>query len=138
RNNVSFHYGGDSNYTDKEKLDILKDNYDKFSDDEEMFLYLGGNFGNYISTTQVVTLTSILNHMKSDSDEFSFPDSISSLFGEVTIITGRFQEFIVGCLDKIIGRHFPEKVQLISIPEPPIVNEVFCPFFVRPRTKPTD
>ena len=121
RNNISSHYG------EKDDSDILKKYYQNFSDDEELFIYSGINFGNSISTTQLITLNGILEQLK-DTEK-----SLGSLLTKVSNTTLKFQNFIVHVMDKFVGRYFEGRIEVDHIPNVQTVNKVSCPFFVRPR-----
>jgi hypothetical protein len=127
RNNISSHYGG------KDDSDILKKYYQNFSDDEELFIYSGINFGNSISTTQLITINGILEHLKSVPEEDDTEKSLGSLLSKVSKTTLKFQNFIEHCMDKFVGRYFEGMIEIDHIPNVQTVDKVSCPFFVKPR-----
>ena len=134
RNNISSHYGDL-----QEDRDIQKRNYDGFSIDEEMFLYVGHSSGNWCSTTQLVILHSVLKEIHdgstNNSNEFSVPNSLGSLFNDTTDICSRFQSLIQTCLIVFIDKYFSDKFDNIEIPDPPRFGDFPFPFFVRPRNE---
>ncbi len=118
RNKFAFHY-------DKEKI---KEEIDKIPQEELLEMYISENRVNYLySISDTIVNWAILNSIDSSNSQ----RAMDILIGEIAIkVSGWFREFCGDCV-----RIIYEKLELdcteVEISEPPSIDEVKLPYFVK-------
>jgi predicted CopG family antitoxin len=118
RNKFAFHYS-------KEKI---KEEIDKISQEELLEMYISEHSVNCLySISDTIVNWSILNSIDSSNSQ----QAMDILIGDIAIkVSGWFREFCGDCV-----RIIYEKLELdyteVEIPEPPLIDEVKLPYFVK-------
>ena len=118
RNKFAFHY-------DKEKI---KKEIDKMPQEELLEMYISEHRGNCLySLSDIIVNWAILNSIDSSNSQ----QAMEILIGEIAIkVSGWFQEFGGDCVRIIV-----EKLELdyteVEIPEPPLLDDIKLPYFVK-------
>ena len=118
RNKFAFHY-------DKEKI---KEEIDKIPQEELLEMYISEHRGNCLySLSDIVVNWAILNSIDSSNSQ----RAMKILIGEIAIkVSGCFQEFGGDCV-RIIGEKLELDYTEVEIPEPPSIDDVKLPYFVK-------
>lgn len=118
RNKFAFHY-------DKEKI---KEEIDKIPQEELLEMYISKHRGNCLySLSDIIVNWAILNSIDSSNSQ----RAMDELIGDIAIKVSRwFQEFGGDCV-RIIGEKLELDYTEVEIPEPPSIDEVKLPYFVK-------
>ena len=118
RNKFAFHY-------DKEKI---KEEIDKIPQEELLEMYISKNRGNCLySLSDIIVNWAILNSIDSSNSQ----RAMDELIGDIAIKVSRwFQEFGGDCV-RIIGEKLELDYTEVEIPDPPSIDEVKLPYFVK-------
>ena len=118
RNKFAFHY-------DKEKI---KEELDKIPQEELLEMYISEHRVNCLySISDTIVNWSILNSIDSSNSQ----RAMDELIGDIAIKVSRwFQEFGGDCV-RIIGEKLELDYTEVEIPEPPSIDEVKLPYFVK-------
>ena len=118
RNKFAFHY-------DKEKI---KEEIDKIPQEELLEMYISEHRGNCLySISDTIVNWSILNSIDSSNSQ----QSMDILIGDIAIkVSGWFREFCSDCVYVIVKKLELSSTE-IKIPEPPSIDDVKLPYFVK-------
>ena len=118
RNKFAFHY-------DKEKI---KEEIDKIPQEEFLEMYISEYRVNCLySISDIIVNWSILNSL----DSSNLQQAMEILIGDIAIkVSGWFREFCGDCV-RIIGEKLELDYTGVEIPEPPSIDEVELPYFVK-------
>lgn len=118
RDKFAFHY-------DKEKI---KEEIDKIPQEELLEAYVSEHRANYLySISDTVVNWAILNSIDSSNPQRAMDKLIEIIARKVS---GCFQEFGTDCV-RIIGEKLELSYAEVEIPEPPLIDEVKLPYFVK-------
>ena len=121
RNNYAFHYSKESsNNMVKQIID---------APDLEIFeIYLSEEYGNcFYSIAHDLLNTSILEDISSDEQA----KAMDKFFQEIISTTKYFLDFTQDCIGVISKKYLQLNCEEIQIPEPPSLDDITLPFFVR-------
>lgn len=118
RKKFAFHY-------DKEKI---KEEVDKIPQREVLEMFISEHRGNCLySLSDIIVNWAILNSIDSSNPQ----RAMDILIDEVAIkVSGWFQEFGGDCV-RIIGEKLELDYTEVEIPEPPLIDDVKLPYFVK-------
>jgi len=118
RNKFAFHY-------DKEKI---KEEIDKIPQEELLEMYISEHRGNCLySISDTIVNWSILNSIDSSNSQ----QAMDILIGDIAIkVSGWFREFCSDCVYVIVKKLELSSTE-IKIPEPPSIDDVKLPYFVK-------
>jgi len=121
RNEFASHYSLDSSEKIKKVIDMAPD-----SEVFEVFLS-EGHCNCFYSISQVLTNFAILKSINNQDHQIA----MDKLLKEIVKVTRWFLDFVGDCLLIIARRHLGLKSSEVEIPEPPSINEVILPYFVK-------
>ena len=118
RNKFAFHY-------DKE---IIKEEIDNIPQEESLEVYISEHRANCLySLSDTIIIWAILNYIDSSNPQ----RAMDRLIGEIALKVSRlFQEFCGDCV-RIIGEKMELDYTEVEIPEPPSIDDVKLPYFVK-------
>ena len=124
RNNFAFHY-----FTEPRTIKKL---FDKVSDSEIFEIFVSEFYGNCVFSMSNTLLTfAILKYTGITDTE----KAMGKLLGDVTRITSWFGHFLGRFLVVFAEKHLGLKSTPVEIPEPPDINEVTLPYFIKGEQK---
>lgn len=121
RNEFAFHYSLNASSKIKRLIDDIRDS-------EVFEIFLSENHGNclyYIS--HVLVNTAILRSI----DSSDFAGALDKLLKDINQVTRWFLDFLGDCVKIIIEKYLGLEQKEIEIPEPPNIDEVALPYFVK-------
>lgn len=121
RNIYTFHYSKESS---KNMLKQLS----KVPDSEIFEMYFAKESGNcFFPIAHDLLNSAILEEINSDV----WAKAMNDFFQEILDITKCFLAFISDCIKVIAEKYLNLKIEEVEIPEPPSLNDITLPFFVR-------
>lgn len=124
RNNFAFHY-----FT---KPKTIRKLFDEVPDSEKFEMFMADFYGNCVfSMSNVLVIFAILKFTGITDTEMA----MKKLLGDITKVTKWFGHFLGRFLWVFAGEHLGWKSTKVDIPEPPDINEVVLPFFIKGTPK---
>lgn len=121
RNIYTFHYS-------KESSENMLRQLSNAPETEKYEMYFSEESGNcFYSIAHDLLNSAILDDINSED----WPKAMNDFFQEILDISKCFLEFSSDCIRVIAEKYLNLKIEEVDIPEPPSLNDIILPFFVR-------